>query len=237
MSVKRLTPGVSLTALGLSRLYWLHIVIIWFFRVRDASYLHPSISNYTIQQLSKMQRFTVPTNQSLALYPSLYMPRSLQSRYSSVSHTPLNVDMALPPEQIYNSKDALFKAINEWAKPRGYGFVIGRSKRAPGSMREKVYFSCDRCYNPNRSVSRVQDSSSRGTGCEFSVIGSETIDKTSWELKHRPDGKYSVHNHAPSVHPAAHPVHRQMSIEVQNINQALYESGIYFPLGQEYRAY
>jgi len=134
--------------------------------------------------------------------------------------------MALPPEGIYSSKDALFRAINEWAKPRGYAFVTGKSKRAPGSIRQKVYFSCDRCYNPNRLASRVQKSSSRGTGCEFSVIGSETVDKTSWELKHRPDTRYSVHNHAPSTHPAAHPVHRQMPIDVQTINQALYKSGI-----------
>jgi hypothetical protein len=104
-------------------------------------------------------------------------------------------------------------------------------------MREKVYFACDRCYNPNRSTVRVQDSSSRGTGCEFSVMGSETVDKTSWELKHRPDSKYSVYNHALSTHPAAHPVHRQMSIQVQNINQALHESGEDLPLGQGYRAY
>ena len=120
-----------------------------------------------------MQRLTAPVTQALALYSSLHVPPSLQSRYSSLSHTPRNIDMALPPEGIYSSKEALFKAINEWAKPRGYGFVIGRSKCAPGSMRAKVYFACERCYNPNRSVSRVQDSSSRGTGCEFSVLGSE----------------------------------------------------------------
>jgi hypothetical protein len=180
-----------------------------------------------------MQRLTAPINQGLTLYPSLHVPPSLplQSRYHSLSSTPPNIDMALPPEGIYSSKNALFEAINEWAKHRGYGFVIGRSKRAPGTMREKVYFSCDRCYNPNRSGSRIQDSSSRGTGCEFSVLGSETVDKTSWELKHRPDHKYSVHNHAPSTHPAAHPVHRQMSIEVQNINQTLYESGTYLHVG------
>jgi hypothetical protein len=111
------------------------------------------------------------------------------------------------------------------------------SKRTPGSIREKVYFAYNRCYNPNRSVVRVQDSSSRGTGCEFSVIRSETVNKTSWELKHRPDSKYSVHNHAPSTHPAAHPVHRQISTKVQNINQALHESGEDLPLGQGYKAY
>jgi hypothetical protein len=33
----------------------------------------------------------------------------------------------LPPEQEYESRDALFKAINDWAAHRGYAFTTGRS--------------------------------------------------------------------------------------------------------------
>ncbi|KAJ0127948.1 Choline dehydrogenase [Fusarium oxysporum f. sp. albedinis] len=33
----------------------------------------------------------------------------------------------LPPEQEYESRDALFKAINDWAAHRGYAFMTGRS--------------------------------------------------------------------------------------------------------------
>jgi hypothetical protein len=128
-----------------------------------------------------MQRLTAPVIQALALHPLLQVPPSLQPRCSSLSlaPTPRDIDMALPLEGIYSYKDALFRAINEWAKPRGYALVTGKSKRAPGSMRQKVYFLCDRYYNPNRSASRVQKSSSRGTGYEFSVIGNKTVDKTS----------------------------------------------------------
>ena len=58
----------------------------------------------------KMQRLTAPITQALTLYPSLHVPPSLQSRYSSLSHTPLNIDMALPPEGIYSSKERSFQS-------------------------------------------------------------------------------------------------------------------------------
>ena len=35
-------------------------------------------------------------------------------------------DDCLPPKGEHGSRDALYKAINEWAAPRGYGFVIAK---------------------------------------------------------------------------------------------------------------
>ena len=52
--------------------------------------------------------------------------------------------MPLPPEAQYPSKEALFEAIQAWAKPRGYAFTIGRSTKREGSGRIKVIYTCDR---------------------------------------------------------------------------------------------
>ena len=51
--------------------------------------------------------------------------------------------LALPPLAIYPSKEALFEAIQSWAKARGYAFTIGKSKRL-NNQRQKVYYACDR---------------------------------------------------------------------------------------------
>jgi hypothetical protein len=37
--------------------------------------------------------------------------------------------LSLPPEATYPSKEALFEAIQAWAKLRGYAFTIAKSKR------------------------------------------------------------------------------------------------------------
>jgi hypothetical protein len=93
--------------------------------------------------------------------------------------------MIPPLENIYNSLECLEKAINDFARPRGYGFIKARSKRMPGSNRTKIYFNCDRLYKPDRSIPREQESRSRGTRCTFLVLATKTACKTAWELKHR----------------------------------------------------
>jgi hypothetical protein len=136
--------------------------------------------------------------------------------------------MAIPPESVYVSREALFEAIQNWAKPRGYAFTTGKSKRMEGSGRWRVYFACDRCFRPSKEPSsRTRNTQSRGTGCLFSVLGVETQDKQNWELKHRPEAKFSTHNHAPSSHPAAHPSHRQLQPEAQALNKGLHNAGMY----------
>ena len=86
------------------------------------------------------------------------------------------VALALPPLASYPSKEALFEAIQSWAKPRGYAFIIGRSKRLE-SRRQKVYYACDhhkpsiRPLPPNQ---RIRDTQTRGTGCLFSIVAIET---------------------------------------------------------------
>jgi hypothetical protein len=53
---------------------------------------------------------------------------SLQAVIPASSVTLSSVDMILPPEATYDSLNALEKVINDFAKPRGYGFVGGSTK-------------------------------------------------------------------------------------------------------------
>jgi hypothetical protein len=117
----------------------------------------------------------------------------------------------LPPEGEYGSRDEVYKALNAWAAPRGYAFVTGRSHKEI-SGRVSVTYTCDRaCRPPNASESRKRQTSTRGTGCQFSVLAKQSYDKTTWAVKHRPDSRFAIHNHQPSWHQSAHPVHRVLS--------------------------
>ncbi|PWI63964.1 hypothetical protein PCL_01917 [Purpureocillium lilacinum] len=96
-------------------------------------------------------------------------------------------DDALPPEGVYDSREALFKAINEWAKPRGYAFTTGKSSKTPNG-RVKIVYACDRNrLPPSHAVERVRRTASRKTGCKFSVLAKESLDRSTWTLGHRPD--------------------------------------------------
>src|SRR5689334_23762817 len=108
-------------------------------------------------------------------------------------------DDCLPPECNYTSRDALFKAINAWAAPRGYAFVTGRSHKEK-TGRLTVTFTCDRaCRPPDASADRKRKTSTRGTSCQFSVLAKQSLDKTTWALRHRPDSLFATHNHKPKI--------------------------------------
>ena len=62
------------------------------------------------------------------------------------------------------------------------------------------------CLPPPTSTKRGRNTTTRGTGCQYSVLAKESLDKTTWILKHRIDKRFSTHNHELSQHPSAHPV-------------------------------
>ena len=80
--------------------------------------------------------------------------------------------MPLPPEAQYPSREALFEAIRAWAKPHGYAFTTGKSKKSE-SGRIKVYYACDRCRPIPSNIARIRHTQSRGIGCLFSVLACE----------------------------------------------------------------
>jgi hypothetical protein len=137
--------------------------------------------------------------------------------------------MSLPPEARYNSLEALYEAAQLHALPRGYAFTKRRSKKTNHAGRQKVYIDCDRHdYGntiANQQRQRERNTNSRANGCPFSIIATSSSDLLSWELKHRPDAKYSVHNHPPSKHPSAHPAHRRLAREEQKTVKELAQAG------------
>ena len=134
--------------------------------------------------------------------------------------------MPLPLEAQYPSREALFNAIQAWAKPLGYAFTTGKSKKLESGC-IKVYYACDRCRAIPSNTARIWHTQSRGIGCLFLVLACELPRQQGWELKHRPEYKFSTHNHAPSPHPAAHPSHQRMPSQVLDLNQRLYTTGKY----------
>src|SRR6187549_1580589 len=80
---------------------------------------------------------------------------------------------ALLPEAIYPTRQSLLSAINIWAKPRGYAFTTGKSRKTANS-RVKVVFVCDRSGQPPKASERKRLTCSRRTGCEFSVLAKES---------------------------------------------------------------
>jgi hypothetical protein len=131
--------------------------------------------------------------------------------------------LSLPPLATYPSREALFEAIQGWAKSRGYAFITGKSKKLE-SGRSKVYYACDRRATiRNIAMNRVRETQNRGSGCLFSIVGIEVLG-LGWEIRYRPESKFNSHNHLPSQHPAAHSIYRHLSIQSQNIAQQLFSA-------------
>jgi hypothetical protein len=134
--------------------------------------------------------------------------------------------LTLPPLAIYPSREALFEAIQSWARLRGYAFINGKSTKTRGGY-QKVTYACDRrppTRSLNMSTNRIRETQYRGSGCLFSVIGLETP-SLGWEVRYRPDTKFNTHNHLPTRSPAAHPSHRRLPINAQNVAQNLFLAG------------
>lgn len=124
----------------------------------------------------------------------------------------------LPPEGEFESRDALFAAINAWAAPRGYAFTTGRSTRKKANGRLTVTYTCDRAGRPgahrgkgDKPMEQKRQTSTRITGCQFSINAKQDFDGTQWYVKHRPGSQCAVHNHEPSPHISAHPSLRALS--------------------------
>ncbi|PCG88148.1 Hypothetical protein PENO1_111880 [Penicillium occitanis (nom. inval.)] len=132
----------------------------------------------------------------------------------------------LPPEGDFNSRKAVFDYVNSWAKPRGYAFTTGKSLKTSNG-RVKVFFACDRNKPPpNPSSNRKRRTSSQRTNCLFSVVAKDSLDGTTWALRHRPDPKFCEHNHPPSTEPSVHRVHRRLPDEEANVIADLTTAGV-----------
>lgn len=122
----------------------------------------------------------------------------------------------LPPEREYSSRAELEAAINDWARPRGYAFRCLRSRLKGNKQHYRAIYTCDRSGEPpKRTAPRVRKTSSKKTGCQFSVIANQTAG--GWALIHRQGAQYSEHNHEPSLDAMAHPVHRRLDNDTKDL--------------------
>lgn len=145
--------------------------------------------------------------------------------------------MTQPPEAMYPSFDDLYAAAQAHAREHGYAFVIQRSKRKKNGLK-KVLLGCDRNGVSRERMApgmRKRKTTSRKTGCEFSVYADE--EKGQWALKWRSDGSghrgvqpgmgaYWRHNHPPSENPLDHPRHRKMDQGTVAAVKALKDAGV-----------
>ena len=81
--------------------------------------------------------------------------------------------------------------------------------------------------DPRRSNDRIRLTKSKKTGCQFSVNGVQ-VDEHRWEVQHRPEAKFGVHNHPPSCSALAHAAHGRLDKEQVQKAQELHDIGIIF---------
>ncbi len=83
----------------------------------------------------------------------------------------------LLPEGEYTSREALFKAINEWAAVRGYAFTTGKSTKKQ-SGKQVVTYAYNRSQRlPNLVQQRQRNTTTRSITCPFSILAKESLDK------------------------------------------------------------
>lgn len=164
--------------------------------------------------------------------PALLSPSPVES-LSLHQLPPPSMCMPPPPQAIYNSKAELYASIQAWAAHYHYAFSIGRSTKINKTSRTSITYCCDRNGPPppenhphNRPHARIQRTASRKTGCKFSVTAVEHADG-QWDLRHRPNAEYNVHNHPPSQAVSSHPSHRKLAQDAINQARSLYNAGKY----------
>lgn len=162
--------------------------------------------------------------------PTLLSPSPVESLPPTPTATTL---MPLPPESFYTSKEALYTSIQAWAAQYCYAFTIGRSKKIGSGSRTKIIYTCDRYgsvppekHPHNRLRTRMRHTSTRKTGCQFSLVAIEHTD-SQWELRYRPGTQYNTHNHPPSQAASSHPAHRKLAQQELNQAKSLYTAGKY----------
>jgi hypothetical protein len=138
--------------------------------------------------------------------------------------------MPLLPEATYSSAKEAEGAIMGWAVRYNYAFMKLRSKSINTGRRKQVW-GCDRSGQPppsnsqlNTNQARQRHTSSRKTGCKFSINLVE-VNPTCWEIRHR-EAQFCAHNHSPSLSLWSHPIHRQLGKEEMDKLRELHSAGI-----------
>ena len=144
-----------------------------------------------------------------------------------MSNTTNNNNSELPPIKSYSTREEALDDVNKWALPRGYAFTIRRSQSL-GNERTKLLFGCDlkalkKVSAPMKEKGQgLRNKSSKGTGCNYSILCVQSLNKNSWEIRYREPWidqsgttiDYSCHNHPPSSGTGVeHPVLRRTQLK------------------------
>lgn len=151
--------------------------------------------------------------------PAVREDQSVLLSATTAAETPSTV-MPLPSEATYTSLEDLETSINAHARQYNFAFTKGRSSSANKSGRRVITFYCDRYGSPPAATAashtgqaRKRQTSSRKTGCHFSINAKKLFNDV-WELCHRTDLKFSVHNHGPSYSATSHPNNHHVAPEI-----------------------
>ena len=161
---------------------------------------------------------------SFDVYPEVEAPPKPEIDTPPPPQSNASNALTLPPLASYPSREALFEAIQSWAKPRGYAFSISRSTRVKSRL-QRLTYACDRWPTVRPPVQGIRRTQTRGTGCLFSILAVELSNSLGWELRYRTEARYNTHNHPPSQSPAAHPSHRHLSIQALATSKNLFLAG------------
>ena len=112
-------------------------------------------------------------------------------------------------------------ALNVFARQHGYGLVKDRTYKDKHDVRRRVVYVCDRhgVTKPSKKrpgAKRRPNASSRRCDCSMKIDVVRVLGTCNWVID--PRGKETIHNHAPSLDPSSHPVHRRadMTSEVRD---------------------
>ena len=144
-----------------------------------------------------------------------------QSKTPSASIHPI---MLPPPITSFTGSDEqLVHELQSWARDHHYALVKASSNKYPYSDQVRtIYLKCDRGGEPKSTNSKNLSAASRKTNCPFEIRTHFSKKSLNWAVKiHNPH-----HNHDPSLHPAAHSMHRRLSTQQIETLQNLRINGV-----------
>jgi len=110
---------------------------------------------------------------------------------------------------------ALQDAVNAHAKDHGYALSRAHGKKNKAGEYYKYTFFCGRGGSETESKALLRTTSTKKTGCLYHCVARHSDEGWRWEQHSKPERR--VHNHPPSLDPSAHPQHRKIDGDADQI--------------------
>ena len=128
-------------------------------------------------------------------------------------------EISVPLNSTHSSFKEAYDTLIEHGSRNGYGIKLKRSKPHHSEIKTRYYYRCDKHGN-YKSQATVRQTSSRTTGCPFSIIIHQDSDQ--WQLR----VQNGFHNHLPSLHPSTHHVFRKRTPSQKDSIQSMSRAGV-----------